>query len=368
MINKIRFKQIWVIYFFIKIFYMFFAVFIFSRLTTLGDTFDYLNSQLNLNLSVLYSSTALMQFTGAFFKLIFKVDVLACIPFMLLSFYGVYYAVDRLNLYRYSVFIIIVFSLPNFAVWTSILGKEAVGCFFSCVIAVMLVNRLSGPVKLKFIECIALYLCAIFKPQYLLYVSQALLFLYITSKFKDKKYFPMLFGLIFIAINIVVLYTFRNFIDELARGMAVHFKSDNAQSTRSEEPWMVPYGFFHSAVYGMFIAFFGPTMSEMLNKPAQLLAGIESLVIIISFIIFLLPRLKYIVFFFRINPIVFITYTLIFGGILFIHYPFGFLNPGSAIRYRSNFYALFMLLTLHLFKIELLRRPALLYKKTVIIN
>jgi len=87
----------------------------------------------------------------------------------------------------------------------------------------------------------------------------------------------------------------------------------------------------------------------MLSKPAQLLAGLESLVIIACFMVLSWRRLQYNLHYFRFNPVVFISYFIVFIGILFIHYPFGFLNPGSAIRYRSNFYPLFFLLFLHLY-------------------
>ncbi len=334
---------------------MVFAIYIFSRLTTLGDTFDYLNAPLSFSRQVLYSSTPMMQFFGALFKMIFRLDVLACFPFMLLSFYGVYYAVDRLNLYRYATYIIILFSLPNFGVWTSILGKEAVGCFFSCVIAVMLIKKITGPYQLKLIDYLALYLCLVFKPQYLLFIMQAFVFILITKRFADKKYFPLVLGAVVIACNVIALYYLRDVVDTLAKGMAIHFRSNDpglAQSTRSEAPWMVPYGFFYAAPYGMFIAFFGPTLSEMLSKPAQLLAGIESMVMIACFVFLLLPRLYYNFSKLRFTPILFICCFITFTGILFIHYPFGFLNPGSAIRYRSNFYALFVLLLLYLFTMQ----------------
>lgn len=345
-----RFKRIWVIFLGIKLFYMVAAIYVFSRITTLGDTFDYLNSPLQFTWAMFYLSTALMQFLGAVFKLIFRLDILACLPFMLLSFYGIYFAVDRLRLYNHAVYIIILFSLPNFGIWTSILGKEAVGCFFSCVIAVMFIKKLNGRYTLKLIDYLALYLCAVFKPQYLLFILQALLFLSITHHFKDKKNFPFILGFVMIAINVVALYIARDLVDELARGMAIHFKNNDpnlAQSTRSEAPWIEQYGFFNSAAYGMFIAFFGPTLSEMLHKPAHFISGIESIVMIGCFLLLLWPRLKYNLSYFRFNPIVFITYFIIFVGILFVHYPFGFLNPGSAIRYRSNFYALFVLMLIY---------------------
>jgi hypothetical protein len=345
-------RKIWALYFFIKIAYVFVAVFVFARLTTLGDTFDYLHSPLRFTPAIFYSSTYFMQFTGALFKIIFQSDVLACIPFTLLSFYGIYYAVDRLNLYAYSVYIIILFSLPNFAVWTSVLGKEAVGCFFSSVIAVMLIRKMNGPYRLKLIDYVALYLCLLFKPQYMLFVLQALAFLSLTNRFADKKYFPLLVGSIIIIANIAVIYHYRDVVDELARGMAIHFKSNDtglAQSTRSETPWLAPYGFFKEAPYGMAIAFFGPTLQEMLHKPAQLIAGIESLIMIACMLCLCLPKITYNMHYMRFNPTIFFTFVIIFVGILFVHYPFGFLNPGSAIRYRSNFYALFVIMLLYQF-------------------
>jgi hypothetical protein len=345
-------RRIWVVYLLIKIFYLFFAIFVFSKLTTLGDTFDYLHSPFIVSPNILYSSTTFMTFTGALFKRLFVSDALACIPLMLLSFYGIYYAVDRLNLYRYSTQIILLFSLPNFGVWTSIHGKEAVGCFFTSVIAVILIKKLQGNYQLKLIDYFALYLCAVFKLQYLLYIIQAIVYLNAVHKFRDKKYLPLLFGLFIIIINVIAVYLVRDSIDELARGLAIHFKSNDpglAQSTRSELPWMVPYGFFKSAPYGMFISFFGPTLPEMLRKPAHLISGMESLVLIIGMLYLHAQALKYNLVRLRFNPTIFFTFFIVFVGILFIHYPFGFLNPGSAIRYRSNFYPLFVLLLLYQF-------------------
>ena len=346
-----RFKKIWVIYFLIKVFYLLFAILVFSKITTLGDTLDYLNASLSITPSIIYNSTDLMNFSGAVFKTIFRIDVLACIPLMLLSFYGVYYAIDRLNLYRYSVLLVFLLSLPNFGVWTSIHSKEAVGCFFSGVMSVMLVKTLKGSYKLKFIDYFAMYLCLIFKPQYLIFILQALVYLKIVNKVKDKQVVAVVLGLIVVLLNIFVIYYFRDLIDELAKGMSVHFNysdPDAGQSTRSEAPWMVPFGFFHAAPYGLFISFFGPTLNEMLSKPTHLLSGIESVLILGMFIVMVIPRLKYIFFTYRINPKVFFTYTIIIIGILFVHYPFGFLNPGSAVRYRENFYLLFVIMIIYL--------------------
>jgi hypothetical protein len=346
-----RFKKVWVVFFLIKLFYVFFAVFIYSKLTVLGDTFGYLGASLELTPRIIYSSTAMMDFTGALFKLIFRLDVIACLPCMMLAFYGVYYAVDRLNLYAYALPIVFLLSFPNFGVWTSIHGKEAVGCFFSGVLAVILVELIQGKYKFKLIDFIAFYLCAVFKPQYLLFITQAIILIWFSNKFKNK-YTTLVSGTVIIALNIAVLYIFRDFIDVLAKGMIINFQSNNdpnlAKSTRSGVEWLTQYGFFNSAPYGMFISFFGPTPSEMLSKPTHLLSGLESIALIVVLISLALPQVIRNIYTLRFNPTIFFSYTLVFLGILFVHYPFGFLNPGSAIRYRCNFYFLFVVLAVNL--------------------
>ena len=321
-------------------------------MTSLGDTSSYLNAPLTLTPSILYSSTDMMFFVGSVLKKIFRLDVIASLPFMFLSFYGVYYAVDRLNLYRYPKLVLLIMSMPNFGVWTSVLSKEAVGCFFSGVISVLLVRQIAGDYRYRLIDFLALYLCVIFKPQYILYIGQALVFLRIIKWTNLKPTFTFVLGVIMISANILVLYIFRETIDVLAQGMYVHFiysDPDLAQSTRSAEPWFVPFGVFKEAPYGMFISFVGPTFKEMLSKPTHFISGIESYIIILLYIFLLSHRLLFICKTGQINLKITFVYLVVLLGILFVHYPFGYLNPGSAIRYRENFYLTFSVLFLFLF-------------------
>jgi len=347
-----RFKKIWVYYFFIKVFFLFFAFFVFARLTSLGDTSSYLNAPLTLTPSILYSSTDMMFFLGSLLKKIFRVDVIASLPFMFLSFYGVYYAVDRLNLYRYPKLVLLIMSMPNFGVWTSVLSKEAVGCFFSGVIAVLLVRQIAGDYKYRLIDFIALYLCLIYKPQYLLFIGQALVFLRIIKWTSLKPSFTFVLGLIIVSANVLVLFIFRETIDLLAQGMYVHFMysdPDLAQSTRSADPWFVKFGVFKEAPYGMFISFVGPTLREMMSKPTHFVSGIESYSILFMYSFLLINRIVFIIKTSQINIKITFVYLIVFLGILFVHYPFGYLNPGSAIRYRENFYLTFSILLLFLY-------------------
>ncbi|GGN38554.1 hypothetical protein GCM10011350_38620 [Marinomonas arctica] len=108
--------------------------------------------------------------------------------------------------------------------------------------------------------------------------------------------------------------------------------------------WVYDFDVFRNAPYGMFIGFFGPTLLEALSKPTHFLAFIESMIIVG---VFLYGSLKLILISLntgRMNVYFFGIFLTVSLWILFVHYPFGALNPGSAIRYRENFYAFLVIL------------------------
>ena len=82
----------------------------------------------------------------------------------------------------------------------------------------------------------------------------------------------------------------------------------------------------------MFQSFFGPTFSEVSNSVLHLFSFVESLVILIILMAIVLVRLP------RLPVFIFITATFSLVMILFVNYPFGIMNPGSAIRYRTGYF------------------------------
>ena len=347
-----KFKKIFFYYFLIKVFYLFFAIFIFSKLTTLGDTPRYLNSGVGFSIKVFYSSTEMMDFLGNSLKKILYFDVVACFPFLLLSFYGIYYAIKELNLHYAGILLIILLSMPNFGIWTSILSKEAVGCFYSGIIGVLIINFYNSKFKVKIIDVLALYLCFIFKPPYFVFIIQSLIYLRIVNGFKFSAGLAAILAVFALLLNIGIIYLFREEIDLAARALYVHFTNfgdpDLAKSTR-ENAFEEQFDFFKKLPFGLFISFFGPTITEMLEKPTHLLSGIESALILclflfLSFKSFIRPMIHY-----RFNPKLLFIYLFLFFGLLFSNYPFGILNPGSAVRYRENFYLIFVILLAYLY-------------------
>lgn len=359
--RPIQYKKIWQYFFISKLFYMLFALFVYSHFTSLGDTWTYFaGGHYNIS-NFLWSSSSMMGVTGFLFAKVFG-TVLANLPYLFLSFYGIYYSVSRLDLAKKELIYLLLFlSLPSFGVWTSICSKESIGVFFMGILAGYIIDLYyKRRLRMKFIEYIAIYLGLLFKPQYLVIVVSIILFLYIKRKFNLKKIttFLMIFLYIF---SIAFIYNwFYDEINQVSLIIPTHFNPD-AKSTR-ENTLLLEYGdIIYNAPYGMFISFWGPTWNEVLAKPAQSIAFFESFFIVSMFLIFFLKMIMKSIVFARVNILLVFLFSAIFILILFVHFPFGFMNPGSALRYRENFYAFFVVFVF-LFKNEYLKGHKLNYK------
>jgi hypothetical protein len=334
---------------------MFLALFVYARYTTLGDTVRYLNGRTYGYDMWFLSSTHMMDFL-AHSLVILVGPVYANLPFVFLSIFGVFYAVKRLELNnRELIFLLTLLSLPSFGIWTSIASKEAMAVFFMGIILGFAIDVIKKNRNKNYVlVVVAFYLCAIFKPQYLIGILALIIFVYVSRKLSLKGMGNLaLLGLFFI-LSFTILYVFRHQINELSFIMPSHFRLE-AGSTRDNTIWLNDFDVFWNAPYGMFIGFFGPTFNEALLKPTHLLVFFESLFIVLIFFYGLLKLTLISINTGRLNVYylgIFLTATL---WILFVHYPFGALNPGSAIRYREGFYA-FLVILFYFVYIEIKRR------------
>lgn len=344
------FDKIWFSYFLIKFAYLLFAKIIFSRLTPLGDTFRYLHGPDAWQGNWFLSSTAMMDsFASTSGKILGM--YFGSFPFLVLSFIGIYYPVSKLQLKkRQLVGLLALLSLPSFGVWTSIASKEAVSVFFMGVILAAYIDIYERrPVQKKFIFIIAIYLCLVFKPQYMIGVIALFLFTYLSRKFGLRALSKILLFFIAIIVGCSVLYYFRDIIDSLSKMMPAHFSMD-AGSTRDNTIWVEQYDFFRNAAYGMYIAFVGPTLQEALSKPTHMMAWLESMFILAVFMVLVLKYLLVAARRSRINVMFLAGFSLVAFWILLVHYPFGALNPGSAVRYRESFYGFLVCLFLFMYR------------------
>lgn len=347
----IKYNQFWAIYLGIRIFYLLFTILVYSRLSTLGDSGYYMTTGLHFSWDTLINSTSFMSSIGGFFGYFLGgINVLSNLPFTLYSFWIVRWAIRKLELREYvpSYLLLILISLPNFCIWTSVCAKELAGLTFSAVYAVLIINFLKGDYKIRGRDILATYLCLMFKPQYFPFILQGLLYIYFAGKWCRSQRSKMILGLVFVGTNCLFLYLIREIINQYAGMMYVHFDMEMAKSTR-ENIFLADGDFFRYLPWGMFISFWGPTLGEMVEKPLHLIAGTESLIILSLFLILAGKFVARFLLLGKVNVTLFFSYFIIITGICFIHYPFGIFNPGSAIRYRTNFLFLFVVLLMYLY-------------------
>jgi len=346
--------NIWQIYFLTKIIYMFIALFVVSQFTSLGDSGRYLNAK-PFYFVWSSSSSDLMDFLGGTFSYLFG-KIFANIPFILISFYGVYYPIKKLKLEKKQLILVLtLLSFPSFGIWTSIVSKEAFAVFYMGLILGYLIDLIKGNLRKDYLFLfVGLFLCWIFKPQYLAGILVTIVFIYLHNILRLKQEQNLLSFILMIIGSLIFLYIFRNEINNLAFEIPRHFSMDS-ESTRPNDIWIYKNDIFWKAPYGMIVSFFGPTIDEASSKLIHLIVFIESLIIMIIFLFAVINLLLISLATGKFNIYYFGIFFIILNWILFVHYPMGILNPGSAVRYRQGFYSFLVILFYFLHK-DILKR------------
>jgi hypothetical protein len=320
-----------------KFLYIFIAEYIYTQFSLLGDTAYYLSST---SIQEFKSSTSFMRNLGFFSGML--PAPFYHIPLLLLSYYGIRYLLKTLSKYHLCnsksdrfYFYIFTCSLST-GIWSSIHSKEAVGTFFmSIIIAFIIKVKLEKKIVTNPIETIALLLCFTFKPHYLIAIISIYIFLIIIRILKPKGGGQLSLIILIAAIQIKILLFFKKIIYLYSINIYNHFSPEEINSTR-KNIFFNENDFFIHAPYGMYIGFIGPTFSEAYNRIIKLIFFIESHLLLFIIILYILKSLKNLMTF-KLNIMAFSLLILSLFWILFAHYPFGVFNPGTAIRYRSNF-------------------------------
>ena len=347
-------NKYWFSYFFVKLFYMFFALFVFTKFTNpdrmVGDVELYLRGDMSDSWHLIFTdSTIMLEFFGKYCS-IFLGPIFANLPFVLISFYGIFYSISKIQLTNNQlVWALFLLSLPSFGVYSSVIGKEAVSVFYMGIICGYLIDVLNKTrIKPKLIDLLAFYLLFLFTPYFFLAISNVFIFILISNKFHLKGYGKMILLILNILFIIFLLYILRDVINNLSFDVVKHFSPD-ARSTRENIFFVNNYDVFWNAPYGMFIAFWGPTFEEISQKPIQSIAFIESVIIFCFFLFFISKFLVKILKTSRLNIYAFSLKFIALFWILFANYPSGVLNPGSALRYRERFYGFLIVFLFYLY-------------------
>lgn len=343
-------SKTWLAFVSLKIIYIFVALIIYTRFSSLGDTFDYLGGSYFRPSQMFVHSTFMIGTVAHYISSSFGM-VPTHLFFCFLSIVGIRYALMSMNLTLGQLrFALLILSFPTFAIWTSITSKEAVSVFYMGLIYGNIYNyAVYGSIKNLSTLLIGLYLCFLFKPLYLIPIFSIGIFLLLGKFLRARSNNWCFLIFLFVVVSFALVYFSIDKLNDLIEYLPRHFSSD-AGSTRENAFWLEDYDIIKSAPYGIYLALTGPTLLEAIEKPGHFLALMESYVLLAIFghllLLIVVRDLKK----FKVNLfyIGFLMTALIW--ILLVNYPFGVLNPGSALRYRSNYYLFSFLIIFAVFK------------------
>lgn len=265
-----------------------------------------------------------METIGAVFFLLSGGNQFAInIGFQTIGFVGIVVLLRSVEA-RTRVWLAALLLLPSFNIWSSVAGKEAVVVLALGVISALIINLYQGRARFRWFYVPAFLTIFILKDQYLPAILFMIVGTMIARHVRQRTFLVLLAG----TLSLTPLYLFRQEIDDLAFGMIPHFLG---LGSSREAFWVEQNDVFWRAPVGMFQSFFGPTLAETSLGVLQVFSFVESTVIIGILLVFALrhlPRLP--------AYMVFMSGFTIFW-ILFATYPFGIMNPGSAVRYRTGY-------------------------------
>ena len=327
---------------FIKICGIFFAPQIFSSYTPLVDSQRYISGlytgENGIRTSLVqWLATSLDHYGGPYF---------AHFIFSMISVSGlIYYYLTGGR--RYCLLLTLL--LPSIFVWSSIVGKEAIFCGGMGIALVIWTSYTIRPLRYYefLILALSLVVCFVFRPHY----AVAILWLYTASYSikKLKKKAAIILAILFSFILILMYLTIWN--ELLFRGYSGI--ESTARSSRFEYFGILTNGESHNASFklfkeyiplGMIVGIVGPLPIEVMKRIEFLPFFVEGILILLSPLIIynwaishkLLDKANLKIYFILcFAPAIFI--------LMLLHAPFGILNPGTAIRWRTNFELVFYL-------------------------
>ncbi len=219
--------------------------------------------------------------------------------------------------------------LPSFTIWSSIAGKEALVVYAVGVLSALIIRMYDGTARFSVEAAIAVLLVFLFKNQYM----PALLFMILGTVIADRVKQRALLVLLAGVLSMAMLWVFEERLGQEALQIVPHFAG---MGSSREAFWTEPQHVLTRAPLGMFLGFFGPTLRETAQGPLQLASFIESTLFLGFLGLILLWRLPRMPVYMALMGL----FTLFW--ILFATYPFGAMNSGSAIRYRTGYQLLVM--------------------------
>jgi hypothetical protein len=342
-----------------KILYSIYGVFIFGKISSIGDADAYLAAPIIISFRTFTSNTLLMGTFTSLLKHILFVDFFVHLTYCLMSFFSLKLVIEELKLTKaQEYFLVFMFILPSFGTWTSIIMKESLSGTTSCFVLIWIINIVNES-KLRFpilINIIALYLTLIIRPVvgFSLMCLVSTIYLYRVPIFNKYIKFILIFTAITVFTVAAVLLTL-NYVKNEFIPLAEYYFDPRFSSGKSARPlgfWKTAADFYLKAPEGIFLANLGPTFLEAAKNPFFIPYFFEGLIFIFTCIYLFFSNVFYEMRRAIINPN--FLFAMFFGVILILllNYPFGVFNGGSAIRYRSSYYHIVIVLLLFFYSRE----------------
>jgi len=345
-----RWKTLLLVFYFYRCFSSVVAQLVIVRLTSIGDTASYQQGKIHerfVNLDAVefvakaasygdfQISTYVTSLVGRLLNIIFFGNaVLINIGFQTIAFVGIAYLLMSVAASQ-RLRVVLLLALPSFTLWTSLASKECIVVFSVGVLGGGLVRLYYGRYKFDTLQFIAILALWLFKPHYVPSLVYLLTVTLLGKHVKQKALVALLIGI----FSLIVLYIFRDVVDALSLGVQRGFTTYVEGSTRSVLFFVNTYDVFARMPLGFAMALIGPTLEETLSSPLHLFAFVESIFLIVVVFYYVFARLPSLPIY---NVITGLFFTF---WVLFPNYPFGVMNPGSAIRYRSGWIVLFFIAT-----------------------
>lgn len=337
MIKEERYFEIFLITY--RLFICFFSLNVISKLTILGDYKRYINGNplqifYKNHLNFIFDSTLLTDFlVGGTKNLFFGSEILTSIFFNLIGSCGIIYFLNCVSWNRIMYFFIL---LPSFTIWSSYPSKEVISVFSTGIIMgniIKIFNDEKRKIKDNISLCLSFFLLFIYKKQYLIVIIFLLIYWFLKDKINFKT--RIIIYILYLISLVIIFYILRDKIDFFFKNFHDHFNYGSEKTVRNLTFFEEKYGFYKHMLYGVFICFFGPSIWEIQQGGLKLFSFIESSMII-TILCYLITKSKN-----KSAENLFLVLNSLFL-LLLPQYPFGIFNSGSAIRYRTNLWLIFL--------------------------
>ena len=320
------------------------------RLTSIPDTQSYQShgigyvayatSQMSFEpgLAMQQQATLVTAIVGATFSFLGGGNpILINIGFQTIAFIGLWRMLTALepDIRKYCAVLVM---LPSFTVWSSIASKEAIVVFLVGMVARYVIDIYRGRGRLRAHHILWFGLLYVFKPHF----TPAIMFLILVPIVARWSRQPAAIAVGAGLVSLIPLYLLRDTVDRYVLRVVHSVYAEPGGSTRDERIISQAYDFFANAPQGMFRAFMGPTLSEVSSGILHLMSFTESVLVVGIILMYVVPRLP------RLPAYLAVVSFFTVFWVLLPNYPLGIANPGTAVRYRTDWLLLIYLATVFL--------------------